>query len=81
MTSERRAKLDWAEPWMSASEPTVHRGETDPPGSFVAEVSEYPSGGYMLRVTFDVYNISHGKRLAEMILAVVNEPMQEVSDE
>jgi hypothetical protein len=75
------SNLHWAEPWIdfeSASEATVHRGETDPPGSFVAEVREYPSGGYMLHVELDVYNLSDGKRLAEKILALVNEPAKEV---
>jgi hypothetical protein len=41
----------------------VWRGETDPPGSFVAE------------------DFRDGKRPAKRILALVNEPMQEVSDE
>ncbi len=70
------SNLHWAEPWIdfeSASEATVHRGETDPPGSFVAEVREYPSGGFMLHVELDVHALSDGKRLAEAILAFVNE--------
>ena len=70
------SNLDWFDPWIdfeSASEATVHRGETDPPGSFVAEVREYPSGGFMLHVELDVFNLSDGKRLAEAILAFVNE--------
>jgi hypothetical protein len=67
--------LDWTE----HSDEDVWRGETDPPGSFVAEVQHYPaSGGYMLRVELDVYNLSDGKRLAEAILALVNEPAKEV---
>jgi hypothetical protein len=71
-------EMDWGEPQDEA----VWRGETDPPGSFVAEVRHYSaSGGYMLMVTFDVYNLGDGKRLAERILALVNEPMQEIGDE
>jgi hypothetical protein len=73
-------RLDWGEPWIefeSASQATVHRGETDPPGSFVAEVRKYPSG-HRMRVELDVSNLSHGKRLAEKILACVNEPMKEI---
>jgi hypothetical protein len=75
------SNLDWIEPWIvfeSASEATVHRGETDPPGSFVAEVREYPSGGFMLHVELDVCSLSDGKRLAEAILALVTEPMKEI---
>jgi hypothetical protein len=72
------SKIDWD----GQQDEMVWRGETDPPGSFVAEVRHYSaSGGYMLMVTFDVYNLSHGKRLAERILALINEPMQEIGDE
>jgi hypothetical protein len=75
------SNLHWAEPGIvfeSASQATIHRGKTDPPGSFVAEVIEYPSGGYMLRVELDVCSLSDGKRLAEAILALVDEPMKEI---
>jgi len=72
------SKIDWD----GQQDEMVWRGETDPPGSFVAEVRHYSaSGGYMLKVELDVYNLGDGKRLAERILALVNESTQETSDE
>jgi hypothetical protein len=70
------SKIDWD----GQQDEMVWRGETDPPGSFgfVAELRHYwASGGYVLKVELDVYNLGDGKRLAERILALVNEPTQE----
>lgn len=58
--------------WDAAAEEVVHRAES---GSYMAEVREYPSGGFMLHVEFDVFNLSQGKVLAERIFKLVNEIM------
>lgn len=47
-------------------------------GSFVAEIREY-EGGYMLHVECDAFNLTHAKRQAWRIFAILCEGDGEVS--
>jgi hypothetical protein len=61
--------------WNDGAPEIVWRSEAESSGSFAAEIREYESGRYMLNIELDVFSLSDGKRLAEKIFDLVNEPV------